>query len=375
MAMKERTLRIIIYLIGAVCLFIFISIRIPALTNMMLKEKVIPEYFENTKYGELYYFNYIDQFKEPDLPPGQIKYRFTPKHPDLNEADILTFGDSFFDFTRMTTFPERLGDTLNQRVYYARESVPLLYLDQHNYEDTESKVLIYESAERYIPFRFSEPHKDRLRDDNRSAIRKSLANLRDHLFLDDSEIRLDLLLARSYLTNWIYTRISTFKFNNFRYIPSTTPVYALNQKDPWLFYYEEVTHDSTGFYYNHTDQEIARYCDNIADLRTRLKEKYNLDMVFMGIPSKYTIYHKLLNDHKYNNFLPRLYKGLEERGVPTITVYDDYIKSKEILYYGTDTHWNKKGLDIALQNAVKVIQPKLSNYSAIDTNQEHLTKN
>lgn len=83
-------------------------------------------------------------------------------------------------------------------------------------------------------------------------------------------------------------------------------------------------------------------------------------MVFMGIPSKYTIYHTLLNNDPYNNFLPRLYKGLEERGVPCISLYEDYIGKKEVLYYGTDTHWNEKGLSIAINNTVELLHTKLN---------------
>ena len=71
-------------------------------------------------------------------------------------------------------------------------------------------------------------------------------------------------------------------------------------------------------------KRLKTYCDNIADLRDKLKEMYNLDMVFLPIPSKYTIYHKLINQDPYNNFLPRLYEGLDKRGVPTINLYDEY---------------------------------------------------
>jgi hypothetical protein len=76
-------------------------------------------------------------------------------------------------------------------------------------------------------------------------------------------------------------------------------------------------------------------------------------MIFLPIPSKYTIYHKVVNDDPYNKFLPRLFAGLEERDVPYIDLYSEYIKHDEILYYGTDTHWNQKGVDIALVKLVE----------------------
>ena len=51
-------------------------------------------------------------------------------------------------------------------------------------------------------------------------------------------------------------------------------------------------------------------------------------MIFMPIPSKYTIYHKLMNNDEYNNFLPLLYEGLEKRGIPVVKLYEDYNKAE-----------------------------------------------
>ncbi|MGC9341870.1 MAG: hypothetical protein ACP5E3_04145, partial [Bacteroidales bacterium] len=155
--MSEKTLKIIIYISGVVCLYAFLALRFEPLFNAVLKEKVIPEYWENTKYGELYYFNFIKYFREKGLPPHDEKYRFSDKHPSMEEADMFLFGDSFFDFTRMTTFPERLGDTLGMRTYYARFDFPLEYFADSNFNNQEEKILLYESAERYIPIRFTQP--------------------------------------------------------------------------------------------------------------------------------------------------------------------------------------------------------------------------
>ena len=77
----------------------------------------------------------------------------------------------------------------------------------------------------------------------------------------------------------------------------------------------------------------------------------------MAIPSKYTVYHTLVNEDAYNDFLPRLYAGLEARGVPYIPLYDDFMQAKVEgwIYYGTDTHWTPKGLDIALEKTLDVL--------------------
>ena len=353
--MNERLLKIIIFIAGIVCLYAFMAIRIPAMFNAVLKEKIIPEYWENTKYGELYYFNYIRHFRESDLPHHSEKYRFSEKHPTLDEADIYLFGDSFFDFTRIKTFPESLGDTLNKRVFYARMDRPLQLLAEHKFENTQEKILLFESAERYIHFRFTESHKDSLIVDHRSSLRKKAAEIRDLIFIPENDILYGTLFSRNYLTTGIYSFNATLKFDIFKYITNMTPVYYLGDDRPWLFYHDQVNEEPGSFYYQHSQDEIDTYCDNIADLASKLYIHYKLKMVFMAIPSKYTIYHTLVNDDPYNNFLPRLYSGLEERGIPVIPLYDDFINSEEVLYFGTDTHWNAKGLSIAIDNTIQLL--------------------
>jgi len=357
--MSTKVLKILITIAGIVGLYAFLAVRSPFLFNLTFREKVIPEYWENTRYGELYYFNFIKNFREEGLPRSKAKYRHTEKHPQLQEADMLIFGDSFMDFSRMITFPERLSDTLNCRVYYERffnDHRPLVSLKEAGYENNSTKIAIYESAERYIPIRFAHPHvEEDIPADSRSGMRKAFASVLHWIFLEDSEVKYSTMLNRSILTTDIHSYINTLKFNTFGYIPATTPDYAFNEKHPWLFYYEEVNEDSTSYYYQFTDEQINNYCNNIEGLAKQLKEKYDLEMIFMPIPSKYTIYHKLINDDPYNNLLPRIYEGLAVRGVPYIDIYHDYSDSDEILYYGTDTHWNIKGLDIALENTLEII--------------------
>jgi SGNH hydrolase-like domain, acetyltransferase AlgX len=357
--MKNKIAKILVSVVGLICLYAFLAVRFESLFNLILKEKVLPEYFENTKYGELYYYNYIKHFREKDLPHYLPKYRHSSKHPKLADADILTYGDSYFDFSRMVTFPERLGDTLHKKVYYERffdDHRPLIYLRKEHYSKSEPKLMIYESTERYVPFRFLQKHEDNyVEPAKRSALHNFLSSARKLLFVKESELKYSVLLNRSIFTTDIYSAVSTLKFDVFGYIPETTPKYCLKTGSPWLFHEEEVNNTNTSFYYHFTDDEINTICDNIADLAQKVREKFNLYMVFMPIPSRYAIYHTLINQDTYNNFLPRIYEGLDKRGVPVIKLYDIYKNSDEILYYGTDTHWNKKGLDIALDETLKVL--------------------
>ena len=85
-------------------------------------------------------------------------------------------------------------------------------------------------------------------------------------------------------------------------------------------------------------------------------------MVFMIIPSKYSIYHTLLNKDKYNNFIPRIHEGLKLREIPMIELYDEFITQRDsmLLYYGTDTHWTEEGLNIALCKTMNLLDSLVS---------------
>ena len=352
--MKDNILKWGIFISGIICLCAFLSIRILSLMNIVIKEKIVPGYWEHTKYGELYNFNRISHFKEK-LPPASDKYRFSSKHPSLEETDIIIFGDSFLDYTRQTTYPERLNDELGKKVYFERYDFPLETFTKKGYSNKEPKLFIYETVERNIAPRFLKPHTDEIFIDQRSKIRQKAAKYKDFLFYKNTEEMYTKLMKRSYFTKDIYVFIATIKFNLFGYISSITPKYYLKGDRPWLFIDKQLNDTNTSFYYQHTQEEINTYCDNIADLANKLRKQYNLDFIFLPIPNKYTIYHNLLNNESYNNLLPLVYEGLDKRRIKVVKILDDFKNSERILYYGTDTHWNKYGVDIAVRKTKELI--------------------
>ncbi len=162
------------------------------------------------------------------------------------------------------------------------------------------------------------------------------------------------LLKRSVFTTNLFALSSTFKFNQLGYISSQTPVYKTGA-EPWLFFDKQLDDEPGSYYYDYSMEEINRYCDNIAFLSRELKEKMNMKLVFLPLPNKYTLYHTVVNDDPYFEFLPLLYEGLRERNVSCVEVYEDFKNAGEVLYFGTDTHWNKKGVDIALSKLIETL--------------------
>ena len=355
--MSAKALKWIIYITGALCLYMFVAIRYEPLFNGILREKVVEGYWDKTKYGEMYYFSMIRHFREPGLPPAREKFEHSDRQASLEEARILTFGDSFFEFSRLKQFPERLADDFSTRVHYVNNDFPLRYLKENNYQDTTPKLLIYERTERYIPLSFEQFHSGEVDlPPGETESRGILARAKDILFYDKSEDLYNVIMKRSYPTTGLYSFVSTLKFDLFGYISRLTPVYHKNGSESWLFYYDQVNEEKTSYYYQHTQLEIDTLCDNMASLARDLKEQYNLELVYLPMPAKYTIHHGVVNSDPYNNFLPYLYEGLEERGVRYIKLLDDFLSSEERLYYRTDSHWTQAGIDLTYNRSLEYIQ-------------------
>jgi len=361
--MKEKYLKIILYVTGIACIYAFLAVRSFPMMNAVLVEKMDPELREFNKYGDLYYNNYISHFKR-DFPEPLRKYRLSEKNPSINEADILTFGDSFFDFSFVKTFPERLSDTLDLRVYSyvtqdATQSNPFCTLNQGSYQKNSSpKFAIFETIERNIPVKFSHPYDQ---DCRQSSHKASLYNkFLSFVFKGNSEILYALMLKRGYIVNHLYSFFVTLRFDLFGYMSPKTSKFKL-EIDPWLFYDKEFGNEPGGFYYKYSDEELMTYADNVQQLSQNLKSLYNLDLIFMPVPNKYSIYHTMVNNDRYNDFLPRLYTELEKRGVIYIDLYHEYKSSTDTFYYGTDTHWNKKGVDKALE----LVLQKLNGHNSL----------
>jgi hypothetical protein len=358
--MNENLLKFSIYIAGVICLYAFLAVRILPMYNAIMIEDKVPAYFEFTKYGEQYYYSCIRHFRE-DLPTPKDKYRFSDRNPDVNEADIFALGDSFFDFSRQKTVPERLHDSLGITVHAEYKWYPLDYLTQKNYQKAKRKYIIFQVVERNIHSRFIESHElNWIGNDYLDPSELNfLQRIRSWIFDVNSEELYTILLQGSYFTSEIYSAIATLKFDLFGYIVQRTPFYSLDNEYnvPMLFYDITVRDTPAGFYHNHSPELINTYCNNIEDLAAKMLEHYNLEMIFVPVPSKYTLYYDVIHpDHKYSNFLPKLYLEMEKRGIEYVNIYDDFLAADTLLYYGTDSHWNKKGVDITVDEILRKLR-------------------
>ena len=144
--------------------------------------------------------------------------------------------------------------------------------------------------------------------------------------------------------------INTIEFKLFKQISSLTPKYSLNPNV--LFYKDEVN-----FFENPLNSEqITKIADNLAYISTKLKNDYNIDFIFIPMPTKYTIYHEKTGSHTINNFFPLLFKELDKKNVQYVDFYSSFKSSNDFLYFQSDTHWNKLGIDIGVNNTIEKIK-------------------
>lgn len=169
---------------------------------------------------------------------------------------------------------------------------------------------------------------------------------------------------------------------------SSLPDKVINGKEGWYFLgnsYNNVYSESLGIQ-KHTEKEINTTADKIIEMK-RFCDSLGIKFYFFPAPNSHTIYKEYLPVKP--NTVPRefdLIKAKVQEKVNFIDVRNALIagKSQHILYYKTDTHWNRLGAYIGVQEVLKTIKkdfPKtellsMNNYNVTDTimTQMDLTK-
>jgi hypothetical protein len=276
---------------------------------------------------------------------------------DLDTVSVFVIGDSFIESSRgHQPFPRQLSQALHVPIHsvQAGESTmyfnPLYLFRKCGVTRKGRRIVLLERVERYIIDDFAYPLDE---DADLKAPAEPVADqaswdVIQRRWFTDAEKNYQIFLTGSFITSPAVELWNTAMFSALGRISEKTPVYSLTP--PFLFYEEEVAHNRTcGFYYPHSDSLIDDIADVLATLNERLKVEYDADLIFMPIPNAYTLYHKFINADPYDQFIPRLDSALNKRGVATADLYTPFTTTNEILYFPTDSHWNARGVSIALR--------------------------
>jgi len=342
--MKNKIAKIIVYVVAVFSAAVFTISRLSYLPESFLDMTYVEPERKGTL-GDLYFMCRIDYFKIP-TPEFAGNFGNSSRNSSLNDADILVFGDSYFGLTRvLKNFPDMIRDSLGLKVRFERQNMPLESLADYKPVSDKRKILLYEATDKRIFDDFKKKH------EISTEKRKFLGNILNTVMPKKIELRYLYLLQNSVLTSKIYSFVMNLRFNALGLISDLTPVYSKNP--PFLFYYQSVNKQNTSFYYRFSDGELSNTADNLKSLSDRLNDDYNLEFVFMPVPSSYTINHRIINQDEYNMLLPKLFAELDKRNVRYINLYDLFLKSEKLLYYPTDTHWNEEGMKIAFDEFKK----------------------
>lgn len=110
-----------------------------------------------------------------------------------------------------------------------------------------------------------------------------------------------------------------------------------------------------------SDEDFRRAIKTIEAYDQVLKKK-GIRFIFLPIPNKENIYHEYLPNSRRPVFLQMLIRELEKRKIETVDTQkafeEDHRKNSTLLYFLDDSHWNAKGVRLAADRTVELIEKK-----------------
>ncbi len=354
---KGKVLLILIDTLAVVSFLLVLSSKIPFIGNILVPL--------GKNYGDLYVMSKNNYFRvEIPAYPGEGTYRFDP----LSKAQIICFGDSFSN-VHEGLFPHLLQSRTKERTsfVYIRDMAvvsadPIVMLIEEGYRPKGRTFLVWELVEREIASNMADPGVtvNTVREQEReSENRLEVLFSKTLIILFDKE-RFEYLFTNTPIMVRLLSGISTARFLLFGEISELTPKYSLDPK--MLFYHGDIESYTRVF----SSSEIGEIADVIQRESERLDSEYNIELIFLPIPDKYSIYGDLAGAGPYNGLIPRLTKELRKRDVPTVDLYTEYKTCRRVngdsvlFYYPSDTHWSPAGVNIAVGRVAELIRKEAS---------------
>jgi len=330
------------------CVVCVVIAHMPSLATRLTNQELF--------YGDLFTLSQVDAFKT------SLPLVASQNATSIAEAQVITIGDSFFAtdigaplFADM--FEQRTGmptaHIVQQQGYYTK---PSQFFASHT---TPAKILVWEQVERNIVFQYmaSQPSaaKDieslipsRIRN---SAVYQEYETLRDALFTVDPVL---FFVTHSHFTQPVFEALATARFFLTGDISPRTPEYS---KDPLLGFYDgELTYARMPL----SDADVQKIADKITTEIRAVEQEYGVKVIYLPLPSKYTVYRHLLKNQEYNQLLPPLVEQLRQRGVTVVDMlplYQQHVQNGGgWLYYPNDTHWTKKGKRMTVEEVKEVLE-------------------
>ena len=174
-----------------------------------------------------------------------------------------------------------------------------------------------------------------------------------------AKISKNKMLLIKYLPNWFKVALDKIKKRN-------TKNYIKARIKKSVGRGIQSTIDERMFFLQSTDSDIKQTKAEI-DKTVEILETYDkfckskgMEFIFMPIPNKETIYFELVPFKSQPAYLNQLFEALKEtdlKFINLLTLFNE-AKKNDLLYDYDESHWNKKGIDIAAKEVVKVLKAK-----------------
>lgn len=338
----STTFKVIYVLVMAFAIFVIIGGKFPLLGRVFIAKAPV-EYV----LGDQYLMCGLDRFREkiPASNPGT--------NAPLEEAEVLTLGDSFFNSALGSeTFGSELARKLGVKVHNMRtdeffepQSYPVSYLEKIGYKGDKARILVLESVERSVLERAEKYNAAGVATSNKldAFAFKVLKNSDIEYFFKEN------VLVKPF-GRWL----KNFRFERLGIVDKSVGAYSL---DPDMLFYQR---DLEFNRMKKTEQLLDATADSIAKLAATLRSRYNIELVYLPIPNKYSVYHGLVPGAElYDGFIPRLCRKLTQRGVPNLDAYSIYSGNNKpdmpLLYFASDTHYTAHGKAILVEACADVV--------------------
>ncbi len=297
--------------------------------------------------GDLYRLCEVDRFRE--------SIEALPKAPTapLEKAEILTLGDSFFNSSLQsdlfaTVLATKSGYAVHNFAdsdFFEPFSYPLAYLKAIGYQPDRRRILILESVERSSLERTATFGSDGGGSANRlNAVAFKLLKNND----------VEYFFKNNLVTHPAIKWVKNLRFDWFGSIDKAIGAYSLNPD--MLFYQRDLDFAARP----KPDPVLDRAAARVANLARTLRSRYNLELLFVIVPDKYSVYRDYLDKEKpYDRYIPRMVSRLRERGVPAVDLYSAYARfrreDRRPLYFAGDTHYTAVGKMVLVEECVREI--------------------
>jgi hypothetical protein len=307
--------------------------------------------------GDLYRLCEVDRFRET------IRV-FTPAPPTpMERAEIITLGDSFFNSSlESDLFSNELAAKSGYAVrnmaagdFFEPFSYPLAFLKNSGYRPDRRRILILESVERSSLERTASFGSDAGTPSNRiSALAFRMLKNND----------VEYFFKHNQVTHPALKWLKNLRFNSLGIIDQAIGTYSVNPD--MLFYQRDIDAAAVP----KSDAVLDEAADRVAELAANLRRRYNLDLLFVIIPDKFSVYQDLLGKGScYDRYIPRMVDRLRRRGVHTVDLYSAYMNNRRInpepLYFVSDSHYTKRGKAILVDECLREIAAMTGNVRLI----------